>query len=165
MRSRPRLVASARTAARMQLGGVLDAGLGPVRIVYDGRGRDVNLVGEEAQYSDRDNLSGQPAETRVAQQRRLHRRTQLIGRTVACVDPFEIIGRERLVARHLAVGDRRVEQPMPFVTGEQGSPRHGVSPRVCGGSQFTETETPNRRIGQSPDRGGGRSLSVTHCVV
>jgi hypothetical protein len=84
---------------------------------------------------------------------------------VACVDPFEIIGRERVVARHLAVGDRRVEQPMPVVTGEQGSPRHGVSPRVCGGSQFTKTETLNRRVGQSPDRGGGRSLSVTHCVV
>ncbi len=89
----------------------------------------MDLVGEEAQYTaDRDNLSGPPAETWVSQQRRLHRRTQLIGRTVACVDPFEIIGKERIEARHLAVGDRRVEQPMPFVTGEQGLPRHGVSP-------------------------------------
>ena len=88
----------------------------------------MDLVGEEAQYSDRDNLSGPPAETWVAQRRLLHRSNLLVGRTVASVDPFENIGRERAVARRLAVGDRRVEQPMPFVTGEQGSPHHGVSP-------------------------------------
>src|SRR5258706_8580976 len=61
------------------------------------------------------------------------------------VDPFQVVGRQRVVTRQLSIIDRKFEQSAPFVTREQASARHGCLRRVWGGSNSLKTETAKRR--------------------
>jgi hypothetical protein len=138
----------------MQLASVFQAGLIAPGVLSERIHGRVDLVRQKTQHRRWDGLAGAKSETWVTEQRELHRGAELIARAVPSVDPFQVLGRQRVMARHLSVIDRKFEQPASFVTREQASARHGCLRRVWGGSQFTKYETPNRRIDQAPGSGG-----------
>ncbi len=74
----------------------------------------------------------------------MHRRAQLIVDTATLFNPGEVLGREGVATGDVVRSLRRLEQPPPFVVGEQASARHLNPLGFYGGSEFKIFETAAR---------------------
>lgn len=102
----------------MQLASVFQAGLIAPGVLSEGGYGGVDLARQITQHRRWDGNAGAKSEAWVTEQRELHRGAELIAGAVPGFNPFQVVGRQRVMTRHLSVIHRKFEQPASFVTRE-----------------------------------------------